>query len=159
MTTKRLDTLLRKNKGKALLYSYTGMFRSAGFQNDELTHIELEKADELIIRIREVFPNLNREVEFLPGEGNYQDSKLLMLILSNFCDGDCYVYSDDVYFCGMYQTTVKSAIEYCLKVAKFGYSNTCFILDRDFKYSFRINYYVDGEPSLRSKFDIQLKRV
>ncbi|WEK20485.1 MAG: hypothetical protein P0Y49_04960 [Candidatus Pedobacter colombiensis] len=157
MSNSRLDTLIRKNKGKKLLDKYISMFHLAGFGDNELRYVELKKADEVVARVKEVFQDINQELEILSSESTYQDSKLLMSILTNLNSSYCYVFSDDFYLCGMYQTHIKAAVEHCLNVAKFGYSNTCFILDQDFRYSCTINYYIDGEPSLQNKFDIHLK--
>lgn len=157
MINSRLDILIRKNKGKKLLDTYKSMFYLAGFNDDNVRYVELEKADKLVARVKEVFQDIKQEFETLPSESIYQDSKLLMSILASFNDSYCYIFSDDFNLCGMYQTHIKAAVEHCLNVAKLGYSNTCFIVDQDFKYSCTVNYYTEGEPSLRHKFDIHLK--
>lgn len=160
MSSSNLDFLIRKNKGKLIIDKYYSMFLLTGFTNDELVYIDLKKSDELIRAIKESFSTLeNQKVEILASESNYHDSALLNSMLAKDDSKCSYVFSDDVYYCGMYSVSNKSALKCCLNVAKLGYSNTCFILDENLRFSFTINYYDSGDSELKNKFDIQLKSI
>lgn len=157
MVNNKLDFLKRKNKGKFLQKKYEDMFISNGL--DDLEYIDLQKSDNLINRVREVFPGVRGQSEILSDNITAFDSELLIKAFS-IADSDyCYVYSDDVYYCGMYLTNSKSAQQCCLDIAKLGYSGTCFLLDRELKFSIRINYYDEDHNEYRNKFDIQLKQA
>ncbi|MBB6499990.1 hypothetical protein HDF25_002134 [Pedobacter cryoconitis] len=156
----RLDLLIRKNKGKSLLNKYKEIFFLSGFKEDELIYIDLDKSDKLLSYIRTVFPMIQQSVEILSENSTYHDSKLLTSIFVNLDSSDgCYIFSDDVYYCGMYLTDAKSVQEHCLNVARLGYSNTCFLLDKELKFSFTINFYNEGSIESKNKFDIQLKLI
>lgn len=159
MSSDRLDFLRRKNKGKGLLAKYKEMFVMAGFSSDELTYVDLEETDRLISRVRSVFANVEQEVEILPENSTYVDSNILTTVFGNMSNDECYIFSDDFDICGMYRTNVQSAKLYCLNVAKSGYSNTCFVLDKLFRFSFTINFYLEGDAELMHKFDIKFKMV
>ena len=77
MSSNKLDFLLRKNKGKDLLKDYKKMFLSAGFKDEELTYIELERSDNVIEQIKQSFPSINEEVEVLDGSISFAESRLL----------------------------------------------------------------------------------
>lgn len=154
----KLNFLLRKNKGKSLLNSYKEIFLLSGFTEEELKYVDLEKSDVIINQIRQVFPKIKEQVEILPGSASYTDSRLLDLVFSYVNDDKkCYIFSDDVFYCGMFIVKNIRAKEYCLNVAKFGYINTCFLVDIDFNFSFTINYYNRDESELNDKFNIQLR--
>lgn len=160
MATYRLDLLARKNRGKSLLNKYKEMFVCSGFQESDLRYVNLDEADKVLDRIRITFPGVREQIEILSENYTSMESKLLTLIFANLSSShDFYVFSDDVYYCGMYIADAKSVAAYCLNVAKLGYSNTCFLLDKDFRFSFTINYYKEGEAELRNKFDIHLKSL
>ena len=159
MSSNKLDFLLRKNKGKDLLKDYKKMFLSAGFKDEELTYIELERSDNVIEQIKQSFPSINEEVEVLDGSISFAESRLLSSVFRPENDGrSCYMFSDDVYYCGMYLVKYRIAKEYCLNVAELGYSNTCFIVDADFNFSFTINYHGKEESEFQDMFNIQLKQ-
>ena len=154
MIHNKLDLLKRTNKGKFLVKEYEEMFLSAGF--DDLEYIDLTKSDTLLRSVKEIFPVIQNQFEILHDNITFFDSKLLMKAFSN--SEYCYVYSDDVYYCGMYLTNSISAQQYCLNIAKLGYSNTCFILDKELKFSIRINFYKEDHNEYQNQFDIQLKQ-
>lgn len=157
MDNKRLDVLIRKNKGKRISTKYKDMFVRAGFNDAELTYVDLEETDELINRVKEIFPSIKREVEILSENSMYVDSNILTAVFGEKSIDECYVFSDDFDICGMYMTNAEAARRYCLNVAKLGYSNTCFILDKLFRFWFTINFYREGDGELINKFDIQVK--
>ncbi len=76
------------------------MFVLSGFNESELKHVGLEESDEQLGRIRNVFPEIHEQVEILSESCTYLDSKLLMSAFVG--SNDCYIFSDDVYYCGMY---------------------------------------------------------
>jgi len=133
------------------------MFISNGLDNPE--YINLEKSDSLINRVREVFPEIQEQTEILPDNITVFDSELLTKAFSTADSDYCYLYSDDVYYCGMYLTNSKFALQCCLDIARLGYSSTCFLLDKELKFSILINYYDEGHNEYRNKFDIQLKQL
>lgn len=157
MINNKLDFLKRKNKGKFLLKKYEDMFIAAGL--NDLEYIDLEKSDNLINRVREVFPGVQGQSEILSDNITAFDSELLIKAFSIADSEYCYVYSDDVYYCGMYLTNSKSAQQCCLDIAKLGYSGTCFLLDKELKFLVRINFYNEDHNEYRNKFDIQLKQA
>jgi len=160
MISKRLDLSLRKNKGKSLMKRYKEMFVLSGFQETELKSVNIEKSDEIKSKIKASFPKVQKQVEILSDICTFRDSRLLKLTFAEVsgCD-ECFIFSDDVEYCGMYIVSAKSAQEYCLNVAKLGYSNTCFLVNTNFRFSFTINYHIDGSVELKNKFDIQLKSL
>lgn len=153
-----LELLIRKNKGKQIIDRYHNMFLDAGFNQEDLKHIDLKRSDELINEIRTTFASIqNQEVEILSKESNYWDSILLKSMLMSNDFRHSYVFSDDVDYCGMYIASNQSILKHSLNVAKLGYSNTCFILDEYLKFSFTINFYVSPNTELTDQFDIHLK--
>lgn len=160
MSSNRLDLLVRKNKGKSLLNGYKEMFICSGFQETDLKYVDLDEADNVLNDIRTIFPEVHEQVEILSDNCTFVDSRLLTLIFANLSSShECHVFSDDVYYCGMYIVDAKSLQAYCLNVAKLGYSNTSFLLDKELRFSFTINYYKEGDAELKNKFDIQLKSL
>ncbi|MGQ7855177.1 hypothetical protein ACUN24_13155 [Pedobacter sp. WC2501] len=159
MANKNLDFLIRKNKGKFLQQKYETIFISAGLFMDKIEYIDLEKSDYLINRIRAIFPEVREETEILSDNITVLDSKLLTKAFSMVDSDYCYIYSDDVYYCGMYLISSKLAQECCLNVAKLGYSNTCFVLDKELKFAIRINFYDEDDNEYKNNFDIQLKEA
>jgi hypothetical protein len=159
MANKNLDFLIRKNKGRFLQQKYEAIFISAGLFMDKIEYIDLEKSDYLINRIRAIFPEVREETEILSDNITVLDSKLLTKAFSMVDSDYCYIYSDDVYYCGMYLISSKLAKECCLNVAKLGYSNTCFVLDKELKFSIRINFYDEDDNEYKNNFDIQLKEA
>lgn len=159
MDNKRLDVLIRKNRGKGALTKYKEMFVKAGFSDAELTYVDLEETDRLINRVKEIFPGVKQEIEILSENSTYIDSNILTAVFGGVSNDECYVFSDDFDICGMYMTNAQAARQHCLDVAKLGYSNTCFILDKLFRFWFTINFYGEGDAELMNKFDIQFKMV
>ena len=160
MSSYRLDLLIRKNKGKSLLSKYKEMFVCTGVQETDLKYVNLDESDKILHDIRTIFPEVHEQVEILSENCTFLDSELLTLIFANLSSLDqCYMFSDDVYYCGMYIADAKSVQACCLNVAKTGYSNTCFLLDKELRFSFTINYYKEGDAELKNKFDIHLKSL
>ncbi|MFN0290104.1 hypothetical protein [Pedobacter helvus] len=154
MVNQKLDFLLRKNKGKIKREIYKNMFIESGFKEEDLKDVELQESDRLLTKIRDIFPLINEDTEILVGN-RISDSKLLSNVLKER-DGQsyCYVFSDDVDICGMYIVKAEKAQKYCLNVAKFGYSRTCFVIDINFNFSATINYDGNLETDI---FDIHVK--
>ncbi|WPU94321.1 hypothetical protein SNE25_02135 [Mucilaginibacter sabulilitoris] len=159
MSDRKLDYLIRKNKGKSIFLKYQEMFIAAGFKEGDIKHVDLMQSDKILNIVRQTFPNLKEEIELLASDGNFVSSRLISSTFQNLSDSkECYIYSDDVYFCGMYLAKIGHIHAYALNVAKYGYSNTCFIIDQEFKFSFTINFYDNEHPELKNTFDIHLRR-
>jgi len=153
----RLDFLLRKNKGKSKLNEYKKFFK--GFNLKHLEFIELEESDEILKRVRSTFPSIEQECEMISNELPI-NSNLLKEVLNSANKGDsCYIFTDDVYECGMFKTDTKSALNNCFDVAFLAYENTCFIVDHQFNFSFLISYYDDDHMDFKNEFDIQRRII
>lgn len=154
MVNQKLDFLLRKNKGKIKLELYKKMFIESGFKENDLEYIELHESDKLLIKIRNIFPLIDEDTERLLGNNIYASKLLSGVLKERDCQSFCYIFSDDVDICGMYLVKTEIVQKYCLNVAKFGYSQTCFIIDINFNFSATINYDGDLETNI---FDIHVK--
>lgn len=154
---KRLDFLIRKNRGRHKLDAYKLFFQ--GFNLNELMYIELEESDEILNRVRNIFPPLETVSEMIEDAASKTSLIIQELKKSISTDDFCYVFSDDVRECGMFKTTANSALDSCLEIAFKAYDNTCFIVDGNFEYCFTINYNDLNDRDYPDTFDIQNKRV
>lgn len=153
MQSERLGFLIRKNKGKLKLNEYKQFFK--GFNLKGLEYIELEESDQILERVRSTFLSIERECEMIE-YGSSNNSSLLKEVLNRANHSEsCYIFTDDVYQCGMFKANSKSALNECLNVAFLDYENTCFVIDHQFKYSFLINYYDEFANEDKNTFDIQ----
>lgn len=152
MINDRLDFLLRINKGKDKLSRYDELFLYSGFVNSDSEYIDLETSDLILERIRQIFPPVDSINELLLDNQPF-NSGLLTLVLNSFGESCCYLFTDDVYYCGMYLIKTKLAISNCLTVAKNAYNNTCFLLDVNYQFSFTINC------NENANFDVQGKLI
>jgi hypothetical protein len=153
MQSERLDFLIRKNKGKLKLNEYKQFFK--GFNLKGLEYIELEESDQILKKVRDILPSGAREGEMI-SDGFAGTPNLLKGIISKLEeDENCFIFTDDVYECGMFKANSKSALNECLNVAFLDYENTCFVIDHQFKYSFLINYYDEFANEDKNTFDIQ----
>lgn len=148
----RLDFLVRKNKGKNNLKSHQQFFK--GFNLKKLEYIDLEESDTLLSKVRSVFKLLESKIELI--ENNEKSNSVLIaeklsLVQPNDC---CFVFTDDVYTCGMFKATAQSVLKNCLDVAFLAYDNTCSLIDSEFKFAFTINYSDEN-----NNYDIQLKEI
>jgi hypothetical protein len=153
MHNERLNFLVRKNKGKGKLNAYKSFFNELEFAY--LRYIELDEADKVLMNIREIFPNIEQKNEWLTNDALITDSKLLTEIINASSNELCYIFTDDVYECGMFLSDVKSAINNSLKIAKSSFQNTCFITAQKLNFSFTINYYDEDHIDFKNEFDIQ----
>jgi len=102
----RLDFVVRRNRGKTLVNKYREMFVLSGLEEKELKSVDLEKSDEVLNQIRSIFPSVQRQVEVLSDSCTFLDSKLLTSTFAELGSADeCYLFSDDVYYCGMFIVT------------------------------------------------------
>ncbi len=158
MNNDQLNVLIRKNKGKRLSSKYKEMFINAGFRESDLKYVNIEQSDEVIKEVQQIFPSVLNQLELLAGNKSFNDSELLLVAFSIIDNMDeCYIFSDDFPYCGMYIMKAPVVKENCLNVAKLGYNNTCFIVEKKFRFSFTINYFDEEHAELRNMFDIQLK--
>jgi hypothetical protein len=157
MHNERLNFLIRKNKGKGKLDAYKSFFNELGFAY--LKYIELDEADKVLMNIKKIFPSIERECEWLTNDASSTDSKLLMEIINTSSNELCYVFTDDVYECGMFLSDVKSAINNSLTIAKSSFENTCFITSQKLNFSFTINYYDEDHINFKNEFDIQRRVI
>jgi len=153
----RLDFLIRKNRGKSKLDEYKQLCKN--FNLKSLEFIELEESDQVRKKIRSAFPSVEHESEMINNDLS-RSSNLLNEVLSLTKDDDqCYIFTDDVYTCGMFKTYTKSALNICFGVAFLAYENTCFIVDRQFNFSFTVNYYGEDHMDFKDKFEVQGKII
>jgi len=160
MSNKKVDLLKRRNKGKAKLKLLARTFISSGFDKNDLIFLTLEKTDKIIEKIRTCFSQVPAQNEtLLGGSTGFEDSNLLSDIMcSSVHDNSrAYIFTDDYQYCGICITSSKKAFKHALDIAKNDYQNTCFLLDENFHYSFRINYYDEDHNDDPNTFDIQRK--
>ena len=155
--SERLDYLIRRNKGLSLKDDYKQMFLLAGIKEHQLSPVPLNASDLILDRVRGHFISVEMKVEELSGSASIADSRILSDTLSIYQDSHCYLYSDDVYYCGMFSADTTLAISKCLQVAKNGYSNSCVILDKDMKFIITVNYYDDDHNDLPNMYEVQAK--
>jgi hypothetical protein len=153
MQSERLDFLIRKNKGKLKLNEYKHFFKE--FNLKGLEYIELEESDQILKRVRSTFLSIERECEMIKNESS-NNSSLLNEVLNRANNNEsCYIFTDDVYQCGIFKANSKSALNECLNVAFLAYEHTCFVVDHQFKFSFLINYCNEFANQDKNTFDIQ----
>ncbi|MBB6239844.1 hypothetical protein HDC90_004506 [Pedobacter sp. AK013] len=158
MGNSKLDFLIRKNKGKKVYNRYKQIFLDAGFAEKDIKYVDLETSDKIIASIKQIFPPIKEKTEILTDSRDPIDSKLLSIAFSGSDTlAECYMFSDDYDICGMYLAKSNFVEKFCLNIAKYGYSKTCFIVDKNFKFSMTINYdNIINSESIGS-FDIHLK--
>lgn len=151
----RLDLLIRRNKGKDQVHQYKKFFKSFNLKN--LTYIELEESDIVLAQIRNIFPSIEQENEVIANDQSSK-AKLILDTLNRISDSDyCFIFTDEVYNCGMFKCTAKSALNSCLNIAFLTYQNTCFITDCNFKFSLSIDYEDEPLDKDFDTYDIQRK--
>ncbi|MEH3112293.1 hypothetical protein [Pedobacter terrae] len=158
MGSSKLDFLIRKNKGKKVYNKYKQLFLDAGFVEKDIKYVDLETSDKIIANIKQIFPPIEEKTEMLIDSEDTVSSKLLSIAFSGSDNlAECYMFSDDYDICGMYLAKSNFVEKFCLNVAKYGYSNTCFIVDENFKFSMTINYDSIINSESIGSFDIHLK--
>jgi len=160
MKERDLDFLLRKDKGGRELPNYMGLFVRSGFSESELTYIELKESDNNLNSITKIFGTIDSESEMVSEKGSFNDSRSLSAIFqSDRYSTECYIFSDEVAYCGMFQVKTKNALEKCLAVAKLSMQNTCFLVGLNFDFSFTIDCNGAEPINHKNMFDIQRKIV
>ena len=155
---KKLDFLLRKNKGKQRIEQYEAILINSGFNKLELEFVDLEKSDIIIEQCKRELTNIQRETELLGNESLFIDSNLMREVYLNLDkNATCYICTDDFQYCGLFIINAKRGFEIAFNVAQNDSQNTCFLFDIDLKYSFLINYNDENDSSNPFTFDIQLR--
>src|ERR1700744_4318495 len=149
---KRLSLLIRKNYGRHKLGAYKRFFE--GFNLRDLSYVDLEESDKILDKIREVFPSLENIPEMIKNKNADILSLTNTLKKSIPVNDACYIFSDDVYECGMFKTNTKSALDRCFEIAFQAQENTCFITDSNFKYSITVNYNDVDDRDYPDTFEI-----
>ena len=151
---KKLNFIIRKNKGVHKLKQYKQFFINLNLE--DLEYIDLEQSDDITGSISDIFPFIVPDYEIIEGNSEIKDSRLLTEILySSNNDDFCYIFIDDVDECGMFKAKTISALNHCLSATKLSFEKTFFLTDSAFKFSFRINYYNEECTGDKDKFDIQ----
>ena len=157
---KRLEFLHRRNKGKQRIEQYEAILVNSGFNKLELEFIELEKSDEIVEQSKSKFTNIDRKTELLDKESLFIDSDLMRSIYLNLDkNSTCYIFTDDVQYCGMFIVNAKRGFEIAFNVAKNDSQNSCFLFDTDLEYSFLINYNDEKDSNGFCSYDIQLWKI
>lgn len=148
---KKLDFLKRKNKGKLLIENYHLLF--SDFSNKK--YIELVDSDEILNNLKLVIDE-NRffKNEFLD-DMDYKKSSLMNELYEEFKDINAYIFTDDVYYCGMYLVQVREGINKILDITAKTKDNTCFLLAEDFSFSLTVNYYCQNHSDFPEKIELQ----
>jgi hypothetical protein len=153
-----LDFLIRKNKGKKMLLNYKELFLVSGFSPDELSYVNLEISDAIVDQVKSNASRFHCSNEFINVRQTWTDSKLLNLLYAENLSEKCYVFSDEVYYCGMYLVQRESAIINSLKVAKFSKQNTFFAVGINMDFFLTLNYYDENHSDDKEVFDIQIRK-
>jgi hypothetical protein len=155
---KRLDFLKRKNQGVARFKEYENVFLKAGFLRSDLVPIELEVADKVIERVKEVFSPISGESQFISDmDTSFLRSDLLVDIYNRVYDEKCYLFTQDFQYCGLFLVETKKAINLSLKVSRNDIQNACFIVGQHFRFSLTINYYDQQHNDFPDSFEVQQK--
>jgi len=137
------------------LDSYKNFFED--FNLKKLEYIELEKSDEILNTVGLIFPPIEMVSEMINNNSS-EESALIKKSKDDVSPGDiCYVFTDDVYECGMFTATAESVLKSSLGMAFLDHTNTLRVVDRDFKYTIGINYYDTEHIDYPDTFDIQKK--
>ncbi len=147
----RLEILKNKIKGKYLIDRYEKLFSIF----HKPIYINLENALNIFEGTSYYFSKI--EDEIINGNSTlFSNSHLLIEEYSSLTDSsECYAYTDYYEYCGIFIIKSKEAIEQALYIAKIDEGNTFFILDKYFRYHYRINYYDQDHPDFPDTFDIQ----
>jgi len=146
-----MDSLIKRRRiGKSKQTEYNKLFEN--LQDAKL--IGLEQADEIIKNLQDRAKYNCAKEEFIDGNLSFKESNLLREVyLGLFDSDDCYCFTDGYEFCGLYLASAKQTFE---TVFQFAFKNeTCFLLDKGFKYSFRINYYDNDHNDYPNRYDVR----
>jgi hypothetical protein len=151
----RVNILKRKQKGKVIKSYYQNLFSI--FNSSEF--IDLEETDLIITRMRQNLMNIKAKNEFIETNMEFIESDLMRRIYLKLTENDqCYIFSDEYEYCGMYLINSKRAFEKFLRITVQSTNGTAFLMDKNLNYFFRINYHDHLDDEVPNKFDIQ-KRV
>lgn len=152
MMKTRLDFLKRRLKGKNFKKEYDSLF----FDFNDKKLISLERSVKIIEELKLRATEDYIDVEFVQENLSFIESDLLRNVYRNLNDSNVsYLFTDKVELCGLYLVNSKDAFEKAFRIAFK--DETCFILDKDFKYYFRINYYSKDHNDYPNLFDIKRK--
>lgn len=156
---KRLEVLKRKQLGKSKISDYKGLLIQLGFS--ELALIDLEQSDVILDKAKHVFSMAGKANEIILAEpSSFIDCDLLREVYFTLEEGALsYIFTDDFEYCGLFLVKSKEAIENVLHVAKSDAGHTCFVLDLDFSYFIRVNYYDDADNDNPDSYDIERSMV
>lgn len=154
-----LEFLIRKNKGKGMLQNYEGLFLASGFSTDELSYVSLEISDAIVDQVKSNVLKFNSSNEFISVGQTWTDSKLLNLLYVEDLSEKCYIFSDEVYYCGMYLVQRQAAIINSLKVSKLSEQNTFFAVGVNMDFFLTLNYYDENHSNDKKVFDIQIRKI
>lgn len=146
-----MDSLIkRKILGKAKQDKYDKLFKD--LQPAEL--IELKLTDQIVEKLREKSKSACSSEEFVETDLSFIESDLLREVYLELKDTDlCYSFTDNFEYCGLYLAPAKRCFENAFELALK--NETCFLLDTEFKYSFRINYYDKNHNDYPLKYDVK----
>jgi hypothetical protein len=144
----KLEILKRKNIGKYKLESYKAKFKKF----TDAIWIDLEESIEITANL-----SFDEIVTEQISENNlFIESNLLRreyLMIND--ESKSFIYTDDYLYCGIFIVNTRQAIENCFDLAREDHSNTCFILEKNRLFSFRVNYYDENHSDYPNTFDIQ----
>jgi hypothetical protein len=155
---KRLDYLLRKNKGDKMLSAYKDVFLKSGFPEEDIKHISLEDTDKVMEMLHKTANYTEIEYEIVAGDcRRIECSKLLSNTLNNSGGDSCYVYMNDYEYCGMFLCSVSMALTNVLKIAYNNKEIVFFILSTDYTYSLVVYYGDMSNSNFPNMFDVQYR--
>jgi hypothetical protein len=151
----KLELLKRKQIGRYKVDACKNLLAELGFKNPEL--IDLERSDIILNKITTVFSTLSSVNEMIPGDSiSFIESDLIREVYINLKNTSLsYVFNDDFKVCGLFLVNAKLALEQVLNIAKKDEGNTCFILDHNFSYYLRVNFYDESHSNNPNSYDIQ----
>ncbi len=143
-----------------MLSSYEVLFIESGFKKQDLNHVNLDASDEIIQKVRALIPKFKYDSEQISGKAeSFLASTLLKAVYDKYKNSDCYIYTDAHEYCGMYNVSTESTFEFAFNVALKDSQHTCFLIDKEFNYTFTLNYYDNSHNDSPDTFDIQRRMI
>ena len=152
--SRKLEIVKRKLIGRSKIDDYCNTFASI----HQIGLLDIEDSEIILQKIKNK-TSLRRKIEILRRTDikSFMDSAILRSIYLNEGSlSECYTFSGQYVYCGIFKTFTKEIIRECMLVAKNDFDNTCFILDSNFSFYLRINYYDFEHNDNPDSYDIQV---
>lgn len=154
MTNNKIKIARRKLIGKNKIQDYRNEFSSI----QQISMLDIEDTDIILQKLRDK-KLIRKKVEIIKSLDieSFIDSIILKSIyLDETNSSECYTFSDYYFYCGIFIAYTKDVIKECLFIARSAFNNTCFILDKNYRFYLRINYYDFNHNDDPDSYDIQV---